>query len=380
MENFIKLNFINELQTNLRADRGLLQVILGPRQVGKTTSILNLLESEYKDSHIYLSLDSVFNTQHTLIRESWDQARRGKKLLVIDEIQKCHNWAETIKSLWDEGKRVKDLPRCVLLGSSSLSIQRGLTESLTGRFQLLTAFHWNFHESRSGYGLNFDEYLKFGGYPGSYLFRGTMQWKQYVAVSIISTVIERDILQYQSVKNPALFKQAFEIIMAYPAMEISYTKLLGQLQNKGNVEIIKHYLNLYQGAYLVKVLERYAPSQIKVKSSSPKILPLAPCLYYLTHLDEYSPDERGRVFEALVGAQLVRTGEDLFYWRERLDEVDFVVRRGKSLWAVEVKSGRRRPEGGLQAFAKKFPKARLVLITPDNYPAFESDPMGFLES
>lgn len=380
MENFIKLNFINELQTNLRADRGLLQVILGPRQVGKTTSILNLLESEYKDSHIYLSLDSVFNTQHTLIRESWDQARRGKKLLVIDEIQKCHNWAETIKSLWDEGKRVKDLPRCVLLGSSSLSIQRGLTESLTGRFQLLTAFHWNFHESRSGYGLNFDEYLKFGGYPGSYLFRGTMQWKQYVAVSIISTVIERDILQYQSVKNPALFKQAFEIIMAYPAMEISYTKLLGQLQNKGNVEIIKHYLNLYQGAYLVKVLERYAPSQIKVKSSSPKILPLAPCLYYLTHLDEYSPDERGRVFEALVGAQLFRTGEDLFYWRERLDEVDFVVRRGKSLWAVEVKSGRRRPEGGLQAFAKKFPKARLVLITPDNYPAFESDPMGFLES
>ena len=380
MGNFIKLNFINELQKNLRADRGLLQVILGPRQVGKTTSILNLLESEYKDSHIYLSLDSVFNTQHTLIRESWDQARRGKKLLVIDEIQKCHNWAETIKSLWDEGKRVKDLPRCVLLGSSSLSIQRGLTESLTGRFQLLTAFHWNFHESRSGYGLSFDEYLKFGGYPGSYLFRGTMEWKQYVAVSIISTVIERDILQYQSVKNPALFKQAFEIIMAYPAMEISYTKLLGQLQNKGNVEIIKHYLNLYQGAYLVKVLERYAPSQIKVKSSSPKILPLAPCLYYLTHLDEYSPDERGRVFEALVGAQLVRTGEDLFYWRERSDEVDFVVRRGKSLWAVEVKSGRRRPEGGLQAFAKKFPKARLVLITPDSYPQFESDPMGFLES
>ena len=380
MENFIKLNFINELQTNLRADRGLLQVILGPRQVGKTTSILNLLETEYKDSHIYLSLDSVFNTQHTLIRESWDQARRGKKLLVIDEIQKCHNWAETIKSLWDEGKRVKDLPRCVLLGSSSLSIQRGLTESLTGRFQLLTAFHWNFHESRSGYGLSFDEYLKFGGYPGSYLFRGTMEWKQYVAVSIISTVIERDILQYQSVKNPALFKQAFEIIMAYPAMEISYTKLLGQLQNKGNVEIIKHYLNLYQGAYLVKVLERYAPSQIKVKSSSPKILPLAPCLYYLTHLDEYSPDERGRVFEALVGAQLVRTGEDVFYWRERSDEVDFVVRRGKSLWAIEVKSGRRRPEGGLQAFAKKFPKARLVLITPENYPQFESDPMGFLES
>ncbi|MEI6397424.1 MAG: DUF4143 domain-containing protein, partial [Pseudomonadota bacterium] len=200
----------------------------------------------------------------------------------------------------------------------------------------------------------------------------------YVSTSIISTVIEKDILQYQSVKNPALFKQAFEIIMGYPAMEISYTKLLGQLQNKGNVEIIKHYLNLYQGAYLIKVLEKYSPSRIKLKSSSPKILPLAPCFYYLTHLDRFSPDEKGRVFEALVGAQLARTGEDLFYWREGKHEVDFVVRRGKSVWAIEVKSGRRRATGGLDAFLAKFPGSRGVLITFDDYLRFEADPMRYL--
>jgi predicted AAA+ superfamily ATPase len=305
-------------------------------------------------------------------------ARRDKKLLVIDEIQKCHNWAEIVKSLWDESKRLNQKTRCVLLGSSSLSIQRGLSESLTGRFQLLTAHHWNAEESRQGYGLSFEDYLKFGGYPGSYQFMSGDEWRRYVSASIISTVIEKDILQYQSVKNPALFKQAFEIIMGYPAMEISYTKLLGQLQSKGNVEIIKHYLSLYQGAYLIKVLEKYSPSRIKLKSSSPKILPLAPCFYYLTHLDRFSPDEKGRVFEAVVGAQLARTGEDLFYWREGKHEVDFVVRRGKSVWAVEVKSGRRRASGGLNTFLAKYPGSRGVLITFDDYPRFEADPMRYL--
>lgn len=378
MAKLIKLNFIGILSENLKSRSGLLQVLLGPRQVGKTTTILNFVGEHFKGSHIYISADSVLNATPEWLREHWDMARRDKKLLVIDEIQKCHNWAEVVKSLWDESKRLNQKTRCVLLGSSSLSIQRGLSESLTGRFQLLTAHHWNAEESRQGYGLSFEDYLKFGGYPGSYQFMSGDEWRRYVSASIISTVIEKDILQYQSVKNPALFKQAFEIIMGYPAMEISYTKLLGQLQSKGNVEIIKHYLSLYQGAYLIKVLEKYSPSRIKLKSSSPKILPLAPCFYYLTHLDRFSPDEKGRVFEAVVGAQLARTGEDLFYWREGKHEVDFVVRRGKSVWAVEVKSGRRRASGGLDAFLAKYPGSRGVLITFDDYPRFEADPMRYL--
>lgn len=378
MKNLIKLPFISNLSDNLKHNSELLQVLLGPRQVGKTTTILDFVGEHFKGSHIYISADSVLNATPEWLREHWDMARRDNKLLVIDEIQKCHNWAEVMKSLWDESKRLKQKSRCVLLGSSSLSIQRGLSESLTGRFQLLTANHWNAAESRQGYGLGFEDYLKFGGYPGSYPFMNGDEWRRYVSTSVISTVIEKDILQYQSVKNPALFKQAFEIIMGYPAMEISYTKLLGQLQNKGNVEIIKHYLNLYQGAYLIKVLEKYSPSRIKLKSSSPKILPLAPCFYYLTHLDRFSPDEKGRVFEALVGAQLARTGEDLFYWREGKHEVDFVVRRGKSVWAIEVKSGRRRATGGLDAFIAKFPGSRGVLITFDDYLSFEADPMRYL--
>lgn len=379
MNKFIYLNHINNLKNNINTDSGLIQVLLGPRQVGKTTSILKLIEDFFVDQAYYVSADKVFNADASWIRQQWTLSQSDKKILIIDEIQKCHNWAEVIKSLYDETKRKKQTVRCVLLGSSSLEIQKGLTESLTGRFQLNQAFHWNFAESNEAYGLTFQEYLKFGGYPGSYPFIKKSGWVDYVKNSIIATVIEKDILQFQTVKNPALFRQAFDILMAYPAQEISYTKLLGQLQEKGNVELIKNYISMYEGAFLVKALEKFSAKVIKTKSSSPKILPLAPCLYFLTIRDEYESDELGRVFELVVGAQLVRTGEELFYWREGQQEVDYILKVGRKIFAIEVKSGRKKGTKGMDAFLGHFPKANPVYITFENYQRFEKDPMGFLE-
>jgi len=302
-------------------------------------------------------------------------------MLVIDEIQKCENWSEIIKALWDQGQLQRKNTLCILAGSSSLQIQKGLTESLTGRFQLLRVHHWNLKESADGYALTFEDYLNFGGYPGTYPFtKNPKEWRDYVKNSIVGTVVEKDILQYQSVRSPALFKQAFEILIAYPAQEISYTKLLGQLQDRGNTDLIRHYIALFEGAYLLKALEKFSDKVIRRKSSSPKILPLAPCLYQLSVAGHYDPDERGHAFELAVGAQLVRTGEELFYWREGNSEVDFVLKVGKKIHAIEVKSGRRKRGGGMTQFLEKYKRARPVYITPENYLEFEQDPLGYLDA
>lgn len=380
MKKLINLPFTAKIDESLKSKTTLLQVVIGPRQVGKTTTILKYLNENYPNKFLFYSADEVFNTSASWLLEIWSKARLEKKILVIDEIQKCENWSAVIKKFWDEDKRSKSTFPCILLGSSSLEIQKGLTESLTGRFQIYKAYHWNYEESHSGYGLTFSDYLKIGGYPGSYSFKDRTDWKKYVKQSIVLTVIEKDILQYNTVKSPALFKQAFEIIMSYPAQEISYTKLLGQLQDKGNTELIKYYLSLYEGAFMVKILEKYSAKKVITKSSTPKILPLAPCLYYLEIFDEYKPEELGRVFELVVGAQLVRTDEPLYYWREGNDEVDFVLKQGRRLYAIEVKSGRKKSEKGLQKFKLKFPEAKLVLITFENYKIFEKDPMKFLEN
>ena len=379
MEKLVRLSIIHELSQNLQTSPGFIQVILGPRQVGKTTSILHFLEHEYRGEYFFRSADDVFHAGHEWLREQWQQARLKQALLVIDEIQKVENWAEAVKSLWDEDKRKKKPIRCVLLGSSSLELQRGLTESLTGRFQLIKAFHWNFHESQEGYGLSFAEFLKFGGYPGSYPLRHQENWASYLKTSILETVIEKDILKNHTVKSPSLFKQAFEILISYPAQEISYTKLLGQLQDKGNTDLIRHYIRLYEGAFLLKALEKYSAKALKVRSSSPKILPLCPAFFYSNILDDYSGTERGRALELVVGAQLVRTGCELYYWRDGQDEVDFVLQKGKMLWAIEVKSGRKKNGRGLEAFLGKFKNARAVVITLENYQEFEKEPLAFLQ-
>ncbi len=379
MKKLVKLNYINRLEDRLKSHSPLIQVLLGPRQVGKTTSVLKMIETDFAERAHYVSADQIFNASPSWLLEQWVKARSEKKILFIDEVQKCENWAEVIKKLFDESKKEKAIVQCVLLGSSSLEIHKGLTESLTGRFQLIQAYHWNYLESKEGYGLDFEEYLRRGGYPGAYDFKDVKEWSDYVRNSIVSTVIEKDILQFQTVKSPALFRQAFEVLMSYPAQEISYTKLLGQLQDRGNVELVKYYISLYEGAYLVKALEKFSAKKVITKASSPKILPLAPCFYFLSVLDSYRKDERGRAFELLVGAQLVRTGEELYYWREGKDEVDFILKRGRKIWAIEVKTGDSKSKRGLIAFKKKHTTAISVFIDESNYFTFENDPMGFLE-
>ncbi|RIL09339.1 MAG: AAA family ATPase [Proteobacteria bacterium] len=379
MPNIIYLPYIETLRRRIDADSPLIQVVLGPRQVGKTTTILKLIDDYYSRSAHYVSTDGIFNASPAWLREQWLQAASERKILFIDEIQKSENWAETIKSLHDDSKRAKKRVPCVLLGSSSLQIQKGLSESLTGRFQLLRAHHWNFSESKQGYNLSFAQYIKFGGYPGSYPMVNTDEWADFVKNSIVATVIDKDILLYQTVKSPALFKQAFEILVNYPAQEVSYTKLLGQLQDKGNVDLIKYYLSLYEGAYLIRALEKFSKTSHLKKGSSPNILPLAPCLPYLQHRQEYTTDEEGRILELLVGAQLSRTDQELYYWREGSYEVDYVLTSGKNVWAIEVKSGRKRSLQGLDRFKSKVPSCKQVLITKENYFDFERDPLNFLE-
>jgi uncharacterized protein len=374
----IPLPFIRELEENLRSSSTLIQVILGPRQVGKTTTTLWFLEKQFSGRFHYVSADKVFNTEASWLLEQWTKARREQKILIVDEIQKVENWAEIVKSLWDADKRNGQAVQTVLLGSSSLEIQKGLSESLTGRFKLIKAHHWNYTESAKAYGLTFEQFLAFGGYPGSYQFINNKQeWRDFVKNSIVGPVIEKDILLYQTVKSPSLFKQAFEILRSYPAQEISYTKLLGQLQDRGNTELVKYYLSLYEGAYLFKSLPKYSVKTIKTRSSSPKIFPLCPAFYYLDILDEYKANEKGRVFELVVGTQLQRMGLELYYWREGTNEVDYVVKMGRRIWAVEVKSGRKKSPKGLDAFCKKFPEATPLFITFESYQEFERDPFLF---
>lgn len=375
-------SFVSTVLNRLQETAPRIQVVLGPRQVGKTTGIQHLLERLHAPSH-YASADDTLAVSRSWIQQQWQSGlEKGKgAVLVIDEIQKIHNWAETIKRLWDAQGKTPKL-KCVLLGSSSLSLQKGLTESLAGRFELIPVHHWNFEESREAFGYDLETYLVYGGYPGAHAYiNDYKRWFSYMKSSVVDPVIGHDILTQQTVSKPALFRQAFEILSGYPAQEVSYTKLLGQLQDRGNTDLIKHYLELYEGAFLFRSLFKYGAGTLRIKTSSPKIIPRAPALYTLTMggrvIDD--PDKKGHVFEAVVGSDLLCMQDaQVYYWREGNEEVDFIVVYDGDLFAVEVKSGRRKSERGLAAFQKRYKKARTCFVTFENYPSFIKSPLDFL--
>ncbi len=373
-------SFVHTLARRFAAERPLIQVLAGPRQVGKTTGVRQLI-AQAAWPHHYANADDVLISDRNWLLAQWQQALLlgDGALLVIDEVQKVANWPETVKALWDA--RPGRL-RVLLLGSSALQIQDGVTESLAGRFELLRVHHWTFAELHAAFGYDLQRYLSFGGYPGAVaLEHDPDRWYAYMKDAIVEAVIGKDILQSRKIANPALFRQAFQILCAYPAQEISYTKLLGQLQDKGNTDLVKHYIDLYGGAFLLHALQKYSPKAWLTRSSSPKMLPACPALYSMaTGVNvAQNPEQYGRAFELAVGAELMQQPGQVFYWRERHDEVDFVYQYRDALYAIEVKSGRKKSAKGLDAFCVQAPHALRAIVTPDNFARFSDHPRDFLQ-
>ncbi|MCL2876464.1 MAG: ATP-binding protein [Betaproteobacteria bacterium] len=369
------------LVARLNESRRFMQVIAGPRQVGKTTLVLQATSG--LDVPVrYVSADEpTLRGNANWIGQQWAIARleaRGKKgaVLVFDEIQKIPGWSETVKRLWDEDTRARLPLKVVLLGSAPLLIAQGLTESLAGRFETLYLPHWSFAEMRTAFSWTLDEYVFYGGYPGAApLITEPARWSRYIADSLIETSVSRDLLLMSRVDKPALLRRLFELVCRYSGQVLSYTKMLGQLQDVGNTVTLAHYLELLAGVGMVCGLHKYAGDVARSRGSSPKLQVLNTALMttvYGVTLDEAHEDREfwGRLVESAVGAHLanaVMTGEcELYYWRERNHEVDFVVRAGRELTAIEVKSGRAPlAHAGTAAFVKAFKPQRSLLVGGD---------------
>ena len=362
--------------------RRFIQVLLGPRQTGKTTLAQQLMKELKVPSH-YASADEPALKDRIWIEQQWEVARtkskstkKNKKVVfVLDEVQKINGWSETVKRLWDEDS-ARDLPlHVIMLGSSPLLVQRGLTESLAGRFEIIPITHWTFAEMQEAFNWNVEQYIFYGGYPGAaYLIKHPQRWSRYIMEALIETTISRDILLMKRVDKPALLRRLFELGCTYSGQILSYQKMLGQLQDAGNTTTLAHYLNLLHGAGLLMGLSKYAGQKVRQRASSPKLQILNTALMtassQLTFAETKKDSEYwGRLAESAIGATLANgikgTQAELFYWSERNREVDFVLKRGKVLVAVEVKSGHRKINlSGMEAFSKSFRVKRKLLVGP----------------
>lgn len=369
------------LAGRLAEPRRFIQVVAGPRQVGKTTMVQAVAGASGLRAHV-ASADEPTLRGDGWIEQQWDGARlmasgeeRGA-VLVLDEIQKMPGWSETVKRLWDEDTRARRPLKVVLLGSAPLLIARGLTESLAGRFEVLHLPHWAFAEMREAFGWSLDQYLFYGGYPGAAPLIGEPQrWARYVIDSLIETTLSRDVLLLSRVDKPALLRRLFELACRYSGQVLSYTKMLGQLQDARNVTTLAHYLELLAGAGMVRGLPKFAGDLARQRGSSPKLQVMNTALLTAQSgltLQEARADGVfwGRLVESAVGAHLANAATsgslELFYWRHRDREVDFVARVGRRITAIEVKSGGARlAQPGMAAFTEAFRPWRTLLVGGD---------------
>jgi len=378
-----------QLLSRLGEPRRFIQVLAGPRQVGKTVLARQLIEDLSIPSH-YASADEPTLRDRTWIEQQWDLARlrvgseKGNKeaLLVLDEVQKVTDWSEVVKRLWDEDSARRRPLKVVLLGSAPLLIQKGLTESLAGRFEVIPATHWSYAEMRDAFKWDLDRYLFYGGYPGSVeLIPDENRWRRYIIDSLIETTISRDILLLTRVDKPALLRRLFQLACDYSGQIVSYQKMLGQLQDAGNTTTLAHYLDLLAGAGMVAGLPKYSGARVRQRGSSPKLQVMNNALMTAPsalNFDEArkNRDFWGRLVESTVGAHLVNgmrgTSMEVFYWRERSREVDFILKSGRSIVAIEIKSGRARESlAGMEALGREIHLKRKLLVGGDGVPLEE---------
>ena len=395
------------LHERLRETPRFLIIVAGPRQVGKTTMVRDVLLNHPPERYSFVAVDSpeespFANTGQTTtttrrqlaeprdsvwLVDMWQRARTAARsdpeghVLVLDEIQKIPRWSDTVKGLWDADRAEGLKLHVVLLGSSPLLMQHGMSESLTGRFEAIRLTHWSFREMADAFDFDLEDYLYFGGYPGSApLIRDEARWRNYVNTGLIEPSIEKDILMMTRVDKPALLRQLFHLGCNYSGQELSYTKMMGQLQDAGNTVTLAHYLDLLGSAGLIRGLSKYAGQHHRRRASSPKLNVLNMAL--MSAVSGYSKAEaqadrsyRGRMVESAVGAHLHNTASPVchvHYWRDGTNEADFVLERGERLAAIEVKSGTVPGMArGMAAFKKNFGNCRQLLIGDRGIPLAE---------
>lgn len=376
-----------ELASRLSELRNKIQVISGSRQVGKSTMVKQVLQ-ETDIPYMLVSADNVDHTNTAWIGESWATARARMKvaqakeyLLVIDEVHKIDNWSEAVKKEWDEDTFNDLNMKVVILGSSRLLLKDSLTESLAGRYELIRMPHWSYSEMHEAFDLDIDQYIYYGGYPGGAMYiDDERRWRRYIKDSIVAPAIEKDVLRTKVIYKPALMKQLFELGCAYSGEELSLNKMLGQLQDAGNVTTLASYLTTLDESRLLCGLNKYASDNARKHNSVPKLMVYNTALFSVQSGMSFSkayttPKSWGRWVESAVGAHLLNQADEydykLYYWREREDEVDFIIEYDKKCIAIEVKSGRRTTNNGLALFRERFHPVHSFVVGSGGIPIDE---------
>ena len=342
--------------------------------------------SSLKTPWLMYSADDVPTSQREWISDCWENARMKLRsgsidsmVLVIDEMQKISGWSEVVKKMWDEDSFLDTQIKVLLLGSSRVLLERGLADSLAGRFETIRVPHWTYDEMHKAFGFTLEQFVYFGGYPAvAELITNEERWAEYIRSSIIDATINKDVLVDAVVNKPALLRQTFELAAAYSGEILSLTKMIGQLQDAGNTTTLSSYLRLLDDSGLVCGLQKYAVDNSRRRASAPKYQVYNNALKSIfceASFKEALNDRKlwGHLFESAIGCHIVNAAYSYrlkpYYWRDSNNEVDFVLKSGSKIVGMEVKSSHEKYTQGLTLFREQFKPHAAFVVGYEGIPA-----------
>jgi len=356
---------------------GRVQILTGPRQVGKTTILLEI-EREWGEAAIYLAMDSPEAALSGWWEIQWRRATQlaasRKAVLLLDEAQYLPNWSRIVKSAIDQVYKEKLPLHIVVTGSTALELGSGFRESMAGRYERIVLRQWNAQDLAKAFSISREQavetVVRFGSFPGGMnVLPDAPRWKAYMRDSIIDPAIGRDILALESVRKPALLRQIFAVCVGHPSEILSLAKIAGAISDAGTLETIAHYLDLLDEAYLVSPVRKYSAREVRRRASPPKVLPLSNAFLAAASmgappLPSADPINWGRWVENACMAYGVGCEQTVHYWREEPLEVDAVLSGSWGNWAVEIKTGEytSRDLIGLLEFCRRYPDHRPLVL------------------
>lgn len=396
--NLPKRNIFDKIHAHLH-DRFVLS-ITGPRRVGKTTLLYQLinelLKNGVKETHIfYLSFDELITKEGADIIETILEIYRGRILkrpwgkeeiyVLFDEIQYVPLWQSLLKRVYDLNYKVKFF----VSGSSSTEIQKG-KESLAGRLFNFSLLYLDFteflringfqlkHLPEKGHIQNLEEsyhqallyerdlkdhfyqYLLGGGFPELIGISSLDDKQEYILNAVVDKVIFKDLPQALSVKDTRLLMELLMFAAAYSSQLFEIIQMSKHF--KVSRETASNYVEYLRKGFLIETSYTYSPAIIKGVRANKKIYVrdtgILHSMMRYTEKDIANPAISGRSVETLFFALLKAHYPDVWFWRDAAKhEVDLVLRTAKSIAPVEIKyrnSISSKDISGLLYFMDKF--------------------------
>lgn len=357
---------------------GRIQLLAGPRQVGKTTLLLELAD-RVGATALYAAADGPDALVPGFWERLWVRAEetataQGRAVVLLDEAHLLPDWDSRMKGEWDRIRRRKLPIHVVATGSSALHLGAGARDSLAGRFERVTLTHWSALALVELLGYSpadaVQTVVRLGAYPGALAYReDPARWSAYVRDAILEPAIGRDILALAAIRRPGLLRQVFGVSASAPAQIVSLQKIQGQLQDQGALETIAHYLQLLEEAFLVAPIVKYAERPNRQRSAPPKLVTLSNALVAVVD-PRGAPDldtdsaRFGAWVENACLSHAWNAGQRVRYWREEPLDVDGVLDGSWGSWAIEVTVGSvvAADVRGLLEFTRRHPDYRPLVI------------------